>query len=212
MKNALTASSKLRKGRHRIVPRSLLPIIVGALATVFTATPAAAQYPPQPLPPPSVYDWGPTSTAFGRVGYASGYRVGTSLALSYRTTTWPYRSSFGMDAMELALFTNVDRAEMGGRLSPFNFFFSFWSDSVFQGGYGRWNLIDIGIAYRPDGTSTAEVGSSFSVGYSYELSDGIALRVAEIGAFVGLYARSRGEESKFFFDFGGMLSTGITFR
>ncbi len=118
-----------------------------------------------------------------------------------------------MDPMELALFANVDRAEIGGRLSPFNFFFSFWSDSVFQGGYGRWNLIDIGIAYRPDGTSLLEVGSSFSVGYSYELSDGVALRILEIGPFAGLYARSRGKDDFTpFFDFGATLSTGITFR
>ena len=194
------------------MPRSFLPSVLGILSSLFTAATAAAQYPAQPLPPPSVHDWGSTTTAFGRVGYASGYRVGSSLALSYRTTTWPYRSSFGLDAMEVALFTNLDRAEMGGRLSPFNFFFSFWSDSVFQGGYGRWNLIDIGAAYRPDGTSAVEVGTSFSVGYSYELSDGIALRIAEIGTFAGLYARSRGEVSKSLFDFGGMLSTGITFR
>ena len=59
----------------------------------------------------------------------------------------------------------------------------------------------------------AEVGSAFSVGYSYELSDGIALRVAEIGPFAGIYARSRGDDdTKVFFDFGAMLSTGITFR
>lgn len=178
-----------------------------------TASTVVAQLPPQPLPPPSVHDWGVTPTAFGRVGYASGYRVGTSLAVSYRTTTWPYRSSWGMDPMELALFTNVDRAEMGGRLSPFNFFFSFWSDSVFQGGYGRWNLLDIGVAYRADGRSSVEVGTSFSVGYSYELSDGVALRIVEIGPFVGLYALSQGkEDAKPFFDFGATLSTGITFR
>jgi hypothetical protein len=195
------------------VPRSSFPLILGILASVSAATGASAQTPQQPLPPPSVYDFGVTPTAFGRIGYASGYRVGTSLALSYRTTTWPYRSSFGMDPMELALFTNVDRAEMGGRLSPLNFFFSFWSDSVFQGGYGRWNLIDLGIAYRPDKTSSVEVGSSFSVGYSYELSDGIALRLVELGTFAGIYARSRGDDdTKVFFDFGGMLSTGITFR
>jgi len=198
---------------HLIVPRTFLPGVFGVLASVATASSAMAQAPPQPLPPPSVYDFGVTPTAFGRIGYASGYRVGTSLSLSYRTTTWPYRSSFGMEPMELALFTNVDRAEVGGRLSPLNFVFSFWSDSVFQGGYGRFNLIDIGIAYRPDGTSTTEVGSSFSFGYSYELSHGIALRVFEIGTFAGVYARSRGDnDSKVLFDFGGMLSSGITFR
>jgi hypothetical protein len=195
-----------------IVPRGFFFSGLAVVASVFTASAATAQSSPQPLPPPTVYDWGPTTTAFGRVGYASGYRVGTSLALSYRTTTWPYRSSFGMDALEVALFTNLDRAEMGGRLSPFNLFWSFWSDSVFQGGYARWNLIDIGVAYRPDGASSAEVGSAFSVGYSYELSDGVALRVAEVGAFAGLYALTRGEDPKLFFDFGAMLSTGITFR
>ena len=195
------------------MPRSFLPVALGLLASLFAARVAAAQAPQPPLPPPSVYDFGVTPTAFGRVGYASGYRVGTSLAVSYRSTTWPYRSSYGIDAMEIALFTNVDRAEMGGRISPFNFFFSFWSDSVFQGGYGRWNLIEIGLAKRPDGTSMAEVGSAFSVGYSYELSDGLALRVAEIGPFAGIYARSRGDDdTKVFFDFGAMLSTGITFR
>lgn len=177
------------------------------------APPTFVPAPVKPLPPPTVSDWGWSQSANARFGYTSGLRIGASLSAAVRWTTWPYRTAFGADAMELSAFTNVADGEVGWRLSPFNFLFPLWSDSVFQSGYVRWNFIEFGSAYRPNGHSSLEVGSAVSFGYSYEVSDAIAWRVGELGIFGGVFAVDRGApEPAVLFDGGLTLTTGLIFR
>lgn len=153
-----------------------------------------------------------SQVAVARGGYASGVRLGAGIAFAYRSTTWPYKTSSGIDALQVDIFANVDHRGMGARVSPFNLVFSLWSDSVFQGGYLRWNLIDIGGAARPGGPSSIEVGSALAFGYSLELSEGVAIRVGEIGVFAGVFAKDDHNDLKPLFDGGVTLTTGITFR
>src|SRR5690606_23098438 len=109
-------------------------------------------------------------------------------------TTWPYDTTYGIDALEITVLTSLDHREIGWRANPFGFVFSLWSDSVFQQGYLRWNLIEFGFDYQVrDDTSRASVDTGLAFGYSVELGDGVALRVFEIGAYGGVY--TKGEDA-----------------
>ena len=160
------------------------------------------------LPPPTVTDIGVSQNAVTSIGYSSGAKVGGGISFSLRASTWPYTQTWGIDAFEIDVLAAVSRREIGWRFHPIGFVISVYSRSVFENAYLRWNLIDFGTDYRTDvHESRLSVGTSVSFGYSIELTDGIAIRVLEVGTFGGYY--DNGNHS---YDVGLLGATGLTFR
>lgn len=114
--------------------------------------------------------------------------------------------------MELGFVVDTADGRIGWRLSIVNLYFSLWSDSVFQNGYIKLNLLEfggVGMGERP----SLEVSTAVSFGYTHELSKALAWRVGELGVFTSLFAESRGKSNVVpFFDFGLTFSTGFIFR
>lgn len=100
---------------------------------------------------------------------------------------------------------------MGFRLAPISFGGSFWSESVYSNVYARWSLVDLGFDVAGDGRDAIAVGTSGHFGVSHEIDEDLAVRV-ELGPFVGLYARERGDRTVPYFDVGGVLSVGLVLR
>jgi hypothetical protein len=171
----------------------LLAFLVGNVSSAQSCPPGVPcgrpfTVPQTQLPPPTVTDVGLSQHAVTSVGYSSGAKVGGGISFSLRVSTWPYRQTWGIDAFELDVLAAVTRREIGWRLHPIGFVFSVYSRSVFENAYLRWNLIDFGTDYRTDvHESRLSVGTSVSFGYSIELTDGIAIRVFEVGTFGGYY-------------------------
>ena len=163
----------------------------------------------QPLPPPSVSDFGVTQSFVSRYGYSSGPKIGGGLGLSYRFSTFPYSMVYGAEMMQIDLLTAVDKREIGFRIAPIGFAFGIASSSLFTNLYIRWNLFEVGADYRTDiHQSRVSFDTALSLGFSLELSEGIALKVIEIGAYGGVYDK----EDATIFDWGGHVRTGIVFR
>jgi hypothetical protein len=196
------------------VTRGLPALLAFLLATLGGWDAWAQSYAPGPparVPANSISDSGLTTSAESRVGLRSGFLVGPALAFSARSSSLSGGDTIVMEVMELAALAGVLDRRMGFRLAPFSFGASFWSDSVFSNVYARWTLIDLGYDISADGRDAIAVGTSGRLGVSHELGDDLALR-AEIGPFVGLYARDRDGKAVPYFDVGGILSIGLVLR
>ncbi len=198
--------------------RGLTALIVFLLLSC-SARSAIAQQPAYGYGPPSVLasapsisDWGLTQSAQARVALRSGFLVGPSVGVSFRSSSPSQRYTDVIEVMELtALASPLDR-RLGFRIAPFSFGASFWSASVFTNVYARWTLVELGSDSSGDGWSAIAATTNGMFGVSQELNDDVALRL-ELGTFVGLYARSRGHEETIpYFDVGGVLSLGLVIR
>ena len=176
--------------------------------------PAVAPAPvPTPYMPPPVQrrsppsDWGLVQSGSVRVGNASGVHLGAGAEAEMRS------EGIGFSIRMLAT-AGLDRHEMGFRLSPINFHIPLWSESLWQGGYLRWSLIEFAGDYRPQRRAAVTVDTNVSFGYSLDISRDFALRLIEVGGYVAVYShgKSDNEASVILFDGGLDVSTGLVFR